>query len=295
MNRSSRHGAKQFRETPETGTLTISIGMPVYNGEATIGTAIAAVLAQTFADFELIVSDNASTDGTVEICRRAAMSDPRIRIIEQPRNLGAAANFEFVLKAAQAPFFAFAAADDWMEPNFIEETLGILQASQGAVACAPRTSIHFANGRSREAYGTKAIRGPAWWRVTRFFFRPADNSRFYGLFRTAELKSAYLAGSGFHALDWAISALTLVRGSHSRTASIVLHRQGAESGKYYRHLLVSGPRSLDRWFPVARMSAAVLARLDSLQKAAVLPVLILLNAQKSIECIWESMRAKVSD
>lgn len=271
----------------------VSIGMPVYNGAATIGTAIAAVLTQSFADFELIISDNASTDETAEICDQAAMADPRIRVIHQPRNLGAIANFETVMGAARAPFFAFAAADDRMERNFIEETLAALENAPEAVACSPRTMIHFANGRSREAYGSKAIQGPGWWRVARFFARPADNSRFYGLFRTPALKSAYLHGCQFYALDWAISALTLARGDHLRSRSIVLHRQGAESRKYHRDLRRHGRNPLDRWFPVARMSAVVLARLDRSQMPLVLPALLLLNLQKSAEYLWDFVREKI--
>lgn len=270
----------------------VSIGMPVYNCEATVGTAIAAVLAQSFTDFELIISDNASTDGTRALCDHAAMGDPRIRVIHQPRNLGAIANFATVLSAGRAPFFVFAAGDDWMEPDFIEETLLALKEVPDAVGCAPRTTIHFSSGRSKEAYGSKAIRGPGWWRVARFLIRPADNSRFYGLFRTEVLRSAYLNGHRFHALDWAISALTLTRGHHLQSRSIILHRQGSEPGKYYRDLGRNGQRRVERWFPVARMSAAVLKRLNYVHMPLVVPVLLVLNLQKSVECFWASVREK---
>lgn len=288
----SGHNEDPIDLSSESASPRVSIGMPVYNGAATIGTAIRAVLNQSFADFELIISDNASTDGTREICDQAAMADRRIRVIHQPRNLGAVANFETVLQVARAPFFAFAAADDWMEPDFIEETLLALEAVPEAAACAPRTMLHFANGHSREAYGSKAIHGPGWWRVARFFVRPADNSRFYGLFRTQALRSNYLNGYQFHALDWAISALTLARGAHLRSRSILLHRQGAESGKYHRDLRRQSQHPLDRWCPVARMSAVVLSRLDWSQIPLAFPALILLNLQKSAEHLWDLVREK---
>lgn len=288
----SGHGEDPVDLPSEKAFPRVSIGMPVYNGAATIGTAIRAVLNQSFADFELIISDNASTDGTRAICDQAAMADWRVRVIHQPRNLGAVANFETVLEAARAPFFAFAAADDWMEPDFIEETLLALETVPEAAACAPRTMLHFTDGRGREAYGSKAIHGPRWWRVARFFVRPADNSRFYGLFRTQALRSAYLHGYQFYALDWAISALTLARGVHLRSRSIVLHRQGAESGKYHRDLRRQNRHPLDRWLPVARMSAVVLSRLDWSQMPLVFPALILLNLQKSAEYLWDFVREK---
>ena len=74
----------------------ISVGMPVYNGEAYLRDALDSLLSQTFRDFELIISDNASLDTTEAICREYAGSDSRIRYIRQTENLGAAANFQFV-------------------------------------------------------------------------------------------------------------------------------------------------------------------------------------------------------
>lgn len=97
----------------------VSIGMPVYNGAKFIREALDSLLAQTFTDFELTISDNASTDGTEAICREYAAKDQRIRYVRQPENLGAAANFRFVLDEAVGEYFMWAAADDLWVPNFI--------------------------------------------------------------------------------------------------------------------------------------------------------------------------------
>lgn len=78
----------------------VSIGMPVYNGDPFIRGALDSLLAQTFTDFELIISDNASTDRTEAICREYAARDIRIRYVRQTENRGAKANFEFVLDKA---------------------------------------------------------------------------------------------------------------------------------------------------------------------------------------------------
>ena len=101
----------------------VSIGMPVYNGEATICEALDSLLAQTFTDFELIISDNASTDGTEAICREYAAQDARIRYVRQVANLGGAANFQFVLDEAVGEYFMWAACDDIREDGFIEKLL----------------------------------------------------------------------------------------------------------------------------------------------------------------------------
>ena len=76
----------------------LSIGLPVYNGEQFLSEALDSLLGQSYEDFELIVSDNASTDGTADICRRYAEQDSRIRYIRQSRNIGLIANHNFVVR-----------------------------------------------------------------------------------------------------------------------------------------------------------------------------------------------------
>lgn len=100
-------------------TPKVSIGMPVYNGERFIKEALNSLLTQTFTNFELIISDNASTDGTEEICKEYAKNDPRIRYIRQTYNRGAIINFQFVLNEAVGEYFMWAAADDIWSNIFI--------------------------------------------------------------------------------------------------------------------------------------------------------------------------------
>ncbi len=114
-------------------TPKVSIGMPVYNGEKFIRQAITSLLAQTFTNFELIISDNASTDGTDAICLEYASKDGRIRYVRQSENRGAPANFQFVLDEAVGAYFMWAAADDAWEPLFIEELVKILGANPETV------------------------------------------------------------------------------------------------------------------------------------------------------------------
>lgn len=98
----------------------VSVGMPVYNGEKYIREALNALLAQTFDNFELIISDNASTDATGEICREYAASDSRIRYIRQQENIGALPNFQYVLDNACGEYFMWAACDDKWDENWVE-------------------------------------------------------------------------------------------------------------------------------------------------------------------------------
>ncbi len=101
----------------------VSIGLPVYNGEATLAMAIEALLSQTVSDLELIISDNASTDGTEAICRDFAARDTRVRYFRQQANLGSVANFGFVLELAAGEYFMWAAHDDLKSPDFVAACL----------------------------------------------------------------------------------------------------------------------------------------------------------------------------
>jgi len=97
--------------------------LPVYNGEAFLSAAIESILNQAYTDFELIISDNASTDATEEICRAFATHDPRIRYFRQSENLGAAPNYNFTFGKARGEYFKWAAHDDVHHPTLLEETV----------------------------------------------------------------------------------------------------------------------------------------------------------------------------
>ena len=112
----------------------LSIGMPVYNGELFIQQAIESILAQTFTDFELIISDNASTDSTQEICQNFSKKDNRIRIFKQDKNIRTHRNFIFVLKQAKGKYFAWAAVDDYLDKDFMEKNLKVLESHNSIVS-----------------------------------------------------------------------------------------------------------------------------------------------------------------
>ena len=106
----------------------LSIGLPVYNGERYLRQALDAILTQSFSDFELIISDNASTDQTAEICQEYALKDARIRYVRQSENLGAADNFNYVFTQARGEYFKWAAHDDLLEPDFLEACIAVLDS-----------------------------------------------------------------------------------------------------------------------------------------------------------------------
>jgi glycosyltransferase involved in cell wall biosynthesis len=113
--------------------IKVSLGLPVYNGERFVGQAIQSVLDQTFTDFELIISDNASTDSTPDICEDFARKDPRIRYIRQEINIGAKANFNRVFEYSRGKYFKWVAADDVCGPRYLELTVAELDRDPSVV------------------------------------------------------------------------------------------------------------------------------------------------------------------
>jgi glycosyltransferase involved in cell wall biosynthesis len=104
----------------------LSIGLPTYNGEEYLAESLEALLGQTYEDFELIISDNASTDGTADICRRYAKQDSRIRYIRQPRNLGCNPNHNVVIKQARGELFKLASDDDLYARDLLKRCIEVL-------------------------------------------------------------------------------------------------------------------------------------------------------------------------
>jgi glycosyltransferase involved in cell wall biosynthesis len=119
----------------------VSIGVPVYNGETFLEETLDSLLAQSFGNFELIISDNASTDGTGEIARYVAARDERVRYHRHPRNLGLAANYNRLVQMASGELFKWATADDLCRPTFMERCVAALDATPDAVLAYPRTQF----------------------------------------------------------------------------------------------------------------------------------------------------------
>jgi len=126
---------------PVGDTPRITIGMPTYNGQATIASAIESLLSQSFGDFELIVGDNASTDATVEVATSFAKLDARVRVIRRAVNLGANANYSLLVHEARGEHFKWASCNDWCAPTFLERCIEVLDARPDVVIAYPKTRL----------------------------------------------------------------------------------------------------------------------------------------------------------
>src|SRR3970282_1355163 len=110
-----------------TAAPLVSMGMPTHNGARFIREALDSLLAQDYPNFDLFVSDNASTDGTAAILDWYAARDRRVRVVHQGHNLGAPENFNLVFQGSAGPFFMWAADDDLWEPTYISECVRALR------------------------------------------------------------------------------------------------------------------------------------------------------------------------
>jgi glycosyltransferase involved in cell wall biosynthesis len=129
----------------------LTIGLPVYNGQKYIGQAIESILAQTYRDFELVISDNASTDGTQEICREY-LKDPRVRYYRSKKNNGGAWNWNRVFELSSGLYFKWAAHDDTHAPEFVERCIRELEKDPAIVLCHSKDAIIDENSRVVGAY-----------------------------------------------------------------------------------------------------------------------------------------------
>jgi glycosyltransferase involved in cell wall biosynthesis len=211
----------------------LSIGLPVYNGERYLREALDAILGQSFTDFELFVSDNASTDATAEIARDAAARDSRVNYHRNERNVGAAANFTIVSRRATAPYFKWACADDRLAAGFLEAALTELDAHPEAVACYGVVTLIDGEGRELGAYDQDLdLRSPD---VVERFLRASAHMGLlhvlHGVIRTAVLDQvaphrAYrgsdeviVAELSLHGRIYEIRAPMMFRRMHSEAAS----------------------------------------------------------------------------
>lgn len=126
---------------------TVSIGVPVFNGEKYIGQTLASIISQTYEDLEIIVSDNASTDHTREIVEEYVARDRRIRYIQQSSNIGAAGNFNNTFLISEGKYFKWAAHDDLLGTTFVETCVAALEREPDAILAQPLVQMIDADGQ----------------------------------------------------------------------------------------------------------------------------------------------------
>ena len=195
----------------------VSIGFAVFNGEKTIHKALNSILSQTFRDFELIISDNASSDSTEKICEMYKLKDNRIKYIRQNKNIGAAANYKYVLNQAKGEYFMWAAADDWHSDDFLELNVAALDSNSDYSAS---TSPNCFEGDEKNL--EKHIRFNLNFSLSERYVKFLKNAWkshgiFYSLMRRKNIEFCEEVGGSYAANDWSINFFLLSKGRINRT------------------------------------------------------------------------------
>ncbi len=175
----------------------VSIGLPVHNGVPFLTQAIESLLAQTFEDFEVIISDNASNDRTSDICQEYAEKDQRIRYYRNEQNLGAAYNYNRVFELARGKYFKWATHDDVCMADLIERCVEILDRDPSVVLCYSRSRYIDEHGNHLKFYSYK-IESDSKKPNRRFrslicvSYKSHSPNEIFGLIRTRTLKETQL-------------------------------------------------------------------------------------------------------
>jgi glycosyltransferase involved in cell wall biosynthesis len=255
----------------------LTIGLPVCNGGKRLKTAIDSLLSQTYGDFVLHVSDNASTDDTPVICQGAAERDSRVVWTRQPKNIGADENFRFVLQNCHTPFFMWAAHDDCWKDTFIEKNLALLLNDPLATASISKVAFQRNGAQVYLSQSTHALTESVSDNLQDFFANPADASRLYAIHRTEALKRSFPAIATFHAMDWLIIALTLLEGHYLEWPEVLVYREAPEHGRYSDRVRNDNSWFLTRLFPLTPLTYQLIKRLPSRYLRYILMDLVRLN------------------
>jgi len=285
----------------------VTIGLPVYNGDAFLEESIESLLGQTFEDFELLISDNASTDRTEEICRRYASQDPRVRYWRNPVNIGGMRNGNLTVSRARGEYFRWAAHDDVCAPTLLERLVAELDARPDvSVCCAAALSID-EHGEPLPKYyvgKTVALRGQgeqvlltdeagvryptegtaprAHDRVRELILTLGPCEATYGLIRSDVLRQTVLLGD-FTSADTVLLCDLALRGRFHLVQEPLFHKRWLPGNRYRERgpsrmlwsrpeLATSGRLSLPHWLVLAGYLKVILrAPLPWTERARCLP------------------------
>ena len=174
----------------------VSIGIPLYNEAKFLRPALEALISQDFTNVEFIISDNASTDDTAEICADFAQRDPRIRYFRNAQGIGAIANFNRVFELARGEYFMWASGHDLWSPGYVSAALQILDADPSVVLCSPRKAKIDAEGNVIRVIpnriDTRSMENDPVGRLNLFLWAGPHAYTIYGVLRSSALRTTGL-------------------------------------------------------------------------------------------------------
>jgi|694.fasta_scaffold99033_2 glycosyltransferase involved in cell wall biosynthesis len=291
------------QKSPIPESPLVSIAIPVFNSESTLVAAIESALAQDYRNLEILISDNASTDNTAEICRYYQQRDTRIVFYPQPENFGMHRNFLFLLEKASGEYFRWLGSDDVISTNSISSSLRVLQLSPESVACA---SPHFFDHELKERKPPTSfqLHGSDFSRIKSFFSAPGrSHGLFYALIKRDILRNYSLLSVDFFASDWCLILYLLSKGplESAQDTYLVSGSKGlSSSNSIYTHYGLTGwKRILPFWqFTISVIATSTawssLGRMYLIHKLILLNFKNLLLEHRILRYKFSALRAKLA-
>jgi glycosyltransferase involved in cell wall biosynthesis len=243
---------------------TVSIGLPVFNGERYLAEALESLRAQDFDDFELLIGDNGSTDRTRDICLNYARRDSRITYHRSDVNRGATWNYNRLVPLACGRYFKWAAHDDVCAPTFLRRCVEALQSvDEHTVLCYPRTVLIDEHGGVLDDQfldGLDLDEGSPHERLARHARHTGEQHAVFGLLRMSALRRTGLI-RGFWGGDLALLSELLLLGRFIELPDRLFYR------RYHPGTSLVATRSFEEataWFDPRRHGRASLPRVELL-------------------------------
>jgi|TARA_B110000495_G_C23020965_1_gene605705 glycosyltransferase involved in cell wall biosynthesis len=251
----------------------ITIGLPVYNGERFLRTKLDSILSQTYENFELIISNNGSTDKTHEICNEYELKDNRIKYFSHKKNNDAFWNYNFILNKASCDYFMWTSVDDVLLPTFIEKNLNILEKNKTCVASISKIETYESENDNKLFNPTdlkhyesvkkirNKIRPRSVFSITgdfdkksRLYLKKSSCYVFYSIFKTNIIKKSFFYDP-FLGDDWAIFLNVLKYGDLLVTDEILMYQyEHGLSGRGMISVVKLYYHGIDVFFPWARLT-----------------------------------------
>jgi glycosyltransferase involved in cell wall biosynthesis len=251
-------------------TPRLSIGLPVYNGEKYLAESLDALLGQSYEDFELLISDNASTDDTASICDQYQRQDSRIRYFRHACNIGSSPNHDFVFQQSRGELFKWAAADDLYAQDLLARCIAALDEHPSVVLAHSWTAAIDDLGNVTQALEypltTDSPSAPERFRSMLFgtgerdvgVIRADDQ---YGVIRADVIRRVGPQGSYYHSDRTIMTKLALYGPFHQQRAWLYFRRDHGDRPQYARPTVRGwcvnqDPRRANKWrHPTARLLA----------------------------------------
>jgi glycosyltransferase involved in cell wall biosynthesis len=236
----------------------VTIGIPTYNRAKLLPRAVESALAQDYGPIDIVISDNASTDGTAEVCRELAARDERIRCMRHASNCGASANFRAVLQAARGELFMWLGDDDWIDHHYVSRCAAVLLADPAySLVCGG--DVYRAEGKpDRRGESLSLTQEAGASRLISYYRQVGMNGAFYGLMRRSLIQRIPID----HALggDWLMVAAMAYLGKIKALEDVFLYRSTEGVSQSWESLAAAyGLEGFSRAHPVFAIARTIFA------------------------------------